>query len=217
MYNKITNKLLTLMNKVYGNKNEISLGLARKKGLNSSLKTIQKELNKLSKKETSSLYKEMESYYLNGYLDTADTTRKPIKKSKDKSRHPWSGMNAGQRISTHSTKYMRELTSGIENLIRKGASRASVIAFIVATGDKYSDRLATLYRTELWHMEREGVLDGMKYNKVKFIEYVTRRDNRVCPECQALEEYNDGIYPIEDAPILPRHPHCRCVHIPHEK
>ena len=82
MYNKITNKLLTLMNKVYGNKNEISLGLARKKGLNSSLKTIQKELNKLSKKETSSLYKEMESYYLNGYLDTADTTRKPIKKSK---------------------------------------------------------------------------------------------------------------------------------------
>lgn len=217
MYNKTTNKLLTLINKAYGNKKEITLGLARKKGLNSSLKTIQKELNKLSKKETSSLYKEMESYYLEGYLDTADTTRKPIKKSKEKSRYQWSGMNAGQRIEKHSKNYIRELTLGIENLLRKGATQASVISFIVATGDKYSDRLATLYRTELWHMERLGILDGMKYNKVKYVEFVSRGDNRVCPECQSLEAYNDGIYTIEDAPILPRHPHCRCVLLPHEK
>ena len=66
-------------------------------------------------------------------------------------------------------------------------------------------------------MDLLGELDGMKVNKVKYVQYVTAGDRRVCPECQSLEEHNDGIYLIEEAPTLPRHPRCRCHLIPYEQ
>lgn len=217
MYNKTTSKLITLMNKIYGNKKDITLAYARKKGLHSALKAIEKDIHRLAKKETSSLYKEMESEYISNYLEVANTTRKPIKKSKEKSKFQWSGKNAGQRIGIHSTHYLRDLSIGIENLLRKGKSHSDVIAFIVATGDKYSNRHAILKNTELWHIGREGHIDALRYNKVKYVLYVTKHDSKVCEECQHLEAYNDGIYTTEDAPVLPRHPHCRCILEPIEK
>lgn len=47
-------------------------------------------------------------------------------------------------------------------------------------------------------------------NDVRMVEWVTQKDERVCPECRAL----DGVrFPLKDAPP-PQHYNCRCFLIP---
>ena len=86
MYNKAINKLITSINKIYkkSNKDEITLGMARKNGLSLAFKQFQKDLNGISQKEASSLSKDMQKHYLDKYMDTTGATRRPLKKAKDK-------------------------------------------------------------------------------------------------------------------------------------
>lgn len=47
-------------------------------------------------------------------------------------------------------------------------------------------------------------------NGIEMVEWVTQRDDRVCPECHAL----DGVlFPVDNIPP-PRHYNCRCFWIP---
>lgn len=219
MYNKAINKLITSINKIYkkSNKDEITLGMARKNGLSLAFKQFQKDLNGISQKEASSLSKDMQKHYLDKYMDTTGATRRPLKKAKEKVKYPWSGMNYQQRINKNSAQLYQQTTVGLEKLLRKGVNKSHLMVALLDLADKYNNRHSTLIRTELWHMDLLGELDGMKVNKVKYVQYVTAGDRRVCPECQSLEEYNDGIYLIEEAPTLPRHPRCRCHLIPYEQ
>lgn len=217
MYNKTINKLITSINKIYkdSKREEITLGIARKYGLSSAFKQFQKELNNLSQKEANKLSKEMQKHYVDKYVATTGA-RRPLKKAKEKVKYPWSGMNYSQRIAKNSQQMNQQVIQGIENILRKGGNKTQVISLLLELSNKYSDRHNILTRTEIWHMDLLGELDGMKTNKVRKVQYVTSGDDRVCPECVSLESYNDGIYLIEEAPILPRHPRCRCHLIPYD-
>ena len=46
---------------------------------------------------------------------------------------------------------------------------------------------------------------------VEKIQWVTQRDERVCPVCNALDR---KIFPIKKCPALPQHYNCRCFVIP---
>lgn len=218
MYSKAINKLITLINDIYrkSKRDEITLGVARKYGLSLAFKQFQKELNKLSQREANKLSKEMQKHYIGKYVDITGA-RRPLKKAKEKVLYPWSGMNFSQRIAKNSQQLIQQVIQLVEKALRKGGNKAQVIATLLKLSDKYTDRHDVLIRTELWHMDLLGELDGMKQNKVKYVQYVSSGDHRVCPECISLEAYNEGIYLIEEAPILPRHPRCRCHLIPYEK
>ena len=116
MYNKAINKLITSINKIYkkSNKDEITLGMARKNGLSLAFKQFQKDLNGISQKEASSLSKDMQKHYLDKYMDTTGATRRPLKKAKDKVKYPWSGMNYQQRINKNSAQLYQQTTVGLE-------------------------------------------------------------------------------------------------------
>ena len=159
--------------------------------------------------------KEMQKHYVDKYVATTGA-RRPLKKAKEKVKYPWSGMNYSQRIAKNSQQMNQQVIQGIENILRKGGNKTQVISLLLELSNKYSDRHNILTRTEIWHMDLLGELDGMKTNKVRKVQYVTSGDDRVCPECVSLESYNDGIYLIEEAPILPRHPRCRCHLIPYD-
>src|SRR5699024_11952873 len=102
MYNKAINKLITSINKIYkkSNKEEITLGMARKNGLSLAFKQFQKDLNGISQKEASSLSKDMQKHYLDKYMDTTGATRRPLKKAKDKVKYPWSGDRKSTRLNS---------------------------------------------------------------------------------------------------------------------
>lgn len=77
-------------------------------------------------------------------------------------------------------------------------------------------RARTIARTEVIHSYAEGQLDSYEELDVKEVgvmaEWVTAGDDRVCPECAALEGV---VMKIKEArSLIPRHPNCRCAWLP---
>lgn len=89
-------------------------------------------------------------------------------------------------------KIAKEMAETIDGLVRK---RADVIA-----------------QTEIIHAHAEGQLDGLEDLGVQMVgaevEWSTAGDDRVCPECAAMEGKE---FTIDDARgLIPLHPRCRC-------
>lgn len=77
-------------------------------------------------------------------------------------------------------------------------------------------RALVLARTEIIHAHAEGQLDGMTELGVEEVgveaEWATAGDDRVCPECEAME---GETFPIDEAHgLIPLHPNCRCTWVP---
>lgn len=77
-------------------------------------------------------------------------------------------------------------------------------------------RALTLARTEVIAAHAEGQLDSFEDLGVReiqaMVEWSTAGDDRVCPECEALE---GTVFTIDEARgLIPRHPNCRCAWIP---
>ena len=72
---------------------------------------------------------------------------------------------------------------------------------------------ARLVRTETMHHLNQINLRSMQETGViKQVREVVTLDERTSNECAP----NDGkIWAIDKAPVLPRHPNCRCVLVPH--
>ncbi len=80
-------------------------------------------------------------------------------------------------------------------------------------------RANVLARTEIVRAHAEGQLDAFERLGVEEVgiqaEWITAGDERVCPECAALE---GAVMTIKEARgLIPRHPNCRCAWIPANK
>lgn len=76
-------------------------------------------------------------------------------------------------------------------------------------------RALVIARTEIIHAHAEGQLDSFEElgeDVGVFAEWATAGDDRVCPQCSALE---GQIFKVAEARgLIPRHPNCRCAWIP---
>jgi SPP1 gp7 family putative phage head morphogenesis protein len=77
-------------------------------------------------------------------------------------------------------------------------------------------RALTLARTETIHAHAEGQLDSFTELGVEEVgveaEWSTAGDDRVCPECEAME---GKTFSMDEAHgMIPLHPNCRCTWIP---
>lgn len=68
-----------------------------------------------------------------------------------------------------------------------------------------------LVRTETMHYLNEGAKDRYKKAGIEKVKWCTAPDERTCPKCSGL---NERIFDINDTPIIPAHPRCRCTYIP---
>jgi len=74
---------------------------------------------------------------------------------------------------------------------------------------KTAQQRATLIaRTETLRAHNEGRKAFYKEAGVEKVQWLTADDERTCPECAPL---NGKVFPIGEAPELPRHPGCRCT------
>mgnify|MGYP000009094547 CR=1 FL=1 len=219
MFQKAISNLEKQLVKIYkkSKKDEITLGIARKYGLENAISKFEKELHKAVRKEEKSFTSNLQHSYLDGYMAETGAKRRPLKKAKETIKYPWSGMNYQQRLGKNYMEMTYQMRKAIESALKSDGSLSEILAQIKQIEHKFQYRHNLLVRTEIRHMHYQGEYDAHLKNGVKFLQYVTVGDHRVCPECRALEEYNEGIYPIEEAPTLPRHPHCRCKEVPYEK
>ena len=141
MYHKAINKLITSINSIYkkSKREEITIGVARKYGLSLEFKQFQKELNKLSQKESSKLSKEMQNHYIDKYVETTGK-RRPLKKAKEKVNYPWSGMNFSQRIIKNSQQINFQVIQTVEKVLRKGGNKPQVVSLLLDIANKYTVR-----------------------------------------------------------------------------
>jgi len=77
-------------------------------------------------------------------------------------------------------------------------------------------RSLTMARTEIINAHAEATLNRYEEAGVQGVsalaEFLTAQDDRVCPQCEALEA---TVFKLEEARgVIPVHPNCRCVWLP---
>jgi len=106
----------------------------------------------------------------------------------------------------------RELTEGLA----RGENPLTIAREINKLIDIPIKRARVIARTEIIRAHAEGQLDAMEAMGLEdvgvMVEWSTAGDDRVCPLCSPL----DGVVmKIKEARgLIPRHPNCRCAHIP---
>jgi SPP1 gp7 family putative phage head morphogenesis protein len=107
----------------------------------------------------------------------------------------------------------RVLTDGLatgqgpRKVAREMRSRVSSIGLV---------RSVTMARTEIINAHAEATLNRYQQAGVQGVsalaEFLTAQDDRVCPQCEALEA---TVYKLEEARgLIPVHANCRCVWLP---
>lgn len=66
-----------------------------------------------------------------------------------------------------------------------------------------------LARTETARIQDNAQMDSFKKYGVKKVKWVA--EPSACKQCRDISSYNHGIYPLDDVPMIPVHPNCRCA------
>lgn len=120
----------------------------------------------------------------------------------------WAGNTVGGRINSNSQVLNQRLQKDLEDMICLGKSPTKIkeqLATDFNTAYYNADRLI---RTEASHIYNTAAKEGYKAAGVERVEMLVESDG--CEDCQALA----GEYSIDNAPLLPIHPNCRCCYIP---
>lgn len=130
-----------------------------------------------------------------------------------------------QLLATRSFENLKGITATMSGQLNRifadglsaGKNPVVIASEINNTIDKIGAvRARTLARTEIIHAHAEGQLDSFERLGVEELglmaEWSTAGDDRVCPQCAAMEGV---ILSVKEARgLIPLHPNCRCVWIP---
>lgn len=212
MFSQAQDRLLRNLNKIFASvgKADINLGQARKNGLNIALAQYQKDVLNRSELLGKEIYEDMRRNYINRYVELTGVIRKPLKRAKEITEIPWSGMTGKQRNAINTLKHVDKVLRSIEQQFRKGGNLLHLELMLRDLFNKFNYKQQRLLETETEHAKRQAELDWLRWLGVAEVKYVYEDDDALCDECRSLGDYNGGIYKIDDAPTLPRHPHCRC-------
>lgn len=110
-----------------------------------------------------------------------------------------------------------QISRALAQGLSEGRSADSITRTILDRVDKIGKvRARMLARTELVRAVSESTLNSYEEAEVEGVnlqaEFLTARDDSVCPDCQALSERE---YTIQEARgLIPVHPNCRCAWVP---
>lgn len=125
--------------------------------------------------------------------------------------NPWSGMNFSERVWENN----RVLASNLNEILTRGIIQGKSFSDMAKELDdrmmKGFKRAHDLVRTETMHYMNESSKKAYKDVGVNELEIYAAEDERTCEVCGAEHEKT---YPMEEAPILPFHPNCRCTYLP---
>lgn len=94
--------------------------------------------------------------------------------------------------------------------------RERLMEALIAAPNRTAQRAALNKAAKLWFAQAREYTDitvedarlrAFEDAGIEKVRYVAEEDERTCHECR---EMNGKVYPIHEAPDLPRHYHCRC-------
>lgn len=124
----------------------------------------------------------------------------------------WKGSNFSKRIWRNSKKLERELNTQVKKGILTGKPTAQIAMELNKSMGAGLSNSARLIRTETMHHMNDINLAHMKDSGITKVKEIVTLDERTSSTCKV---HNNKIHDIDKAPILPRHPNCRCVLVPY--
>ena len=124
----------------------------------------------------------------------------------------WKGSNFSKRIWRNSKKLEKELNTQVKKGILTGKPTAQIAMELNKSMGTGLSNSARLIRTETMHHMNDINLAHMKDSGITKVKEIVTLDERTSSTCKV---HNNKIHDIDKAPILPRHPNCRCVLVPY--
>ena len=124
----------------------------------------------------------------------------------------WKGSNFSKRIWRNSKKLERELNTQVKKGILTGKPTAQIAMELNKSMGSGLSNSARLIRTETMHHMNDINLAHMKDSGITKVKEIVTLDERTSSTCKV---HNNKIHDVDKAPILPRHPNCRCVLVPY--
>lgn len=182
----------------------------------SQLRDIQKQMNELGIAEEDIMKADFTKYFIaNSNLvgEQLGIANRVSKKEAVKTIFKvWAedGKSFSDRIWTDKKALMAKLEIGLPQIIATGTGKSELIKSLVnesiATSFSNARRLVV---TELSHLYNTSTLQRYSKAGIKEVQWLAEIDNRVCPECRAM---NGRKFPIKKAQNkIPKHPFCRCT------
>lgn len=125
----------------------------------------------------------------------------------------YKGATFKSRLGRNNAVLVRELKETLERGLTTGQSITQMTLNLRNKMNSNLNDTMRLVRTETMHHLNDVKLKSYKDSKVvTHVKDVVVLDSRTSDQCSSCA---GKIYKIEDAPVLPRHPNCRCVLVPY--
>ena len=124
----------------------------------------------------------------------------------------WKGSNFSKRVWRNAKKLEKELNTQVKKGILTGKPTAQIAMELNKSMGSGLSNSARLIRTETMHHMNDINLAHMKDSGITQVKEIVTLDERTSSTCKV---HNNKIHDIDKAPILPRHPNCRCVLVPY--
>lgn len=121
----------------------------------------------------------------------------------------WTGMKFSDRIWGNAADFNSRVMSDIESMVIGGKSPDQLKKKLMEDFTSKFYEADRLIRTEASHAYNSAALESYKKAGCQFIDYLAEAD---C--CEICEPYSGQRFPIEDVPVIPVHPNCRCTYLP---
>ncbi|WP_326516723.1 minor capsid protein [Ligilactobacillus murinus] len=179
------------------------------------------ELVKVTNKEQ----KELDEYLNTAYLDevkrqsgilSKHKSQEVAKKARVVASASFQGATWSDRLWINQTVLKTKLDALISRAMIQGTNPTQLVSMLrknVAQEVKNATSIIErLVITETARVQDEATMRSFRANGFKFCKWIA--EPTACKYCKEMAEksteYGIGVYPVMDAPIIPKHPRCRC-------
>lgn len=182
---------------------------------------VLREVDKLARKQSTTMDIFLGSQYKEGFLQSAFDIRKyvpnvPVHLSSDDVkatlRTQWSGKNYSERIWGNADKLASVLKQEVVNGLHRGTDVETMARNVAKRMNVAYKNAIRLVRTEHNYIQNKAHIDSIKDAGMKYFKFVATLDKKTSAQCR---DHDGKIYPVDEAVqglnAPPLHPHCRSV------
>ena len=121
----------------------------------------------------------------------------------------WTGVRFSDRIWGNANDFNARVMTDIEDMVIGGKSPDQLKKRLIEDYSIKFHEADRLIRTEASHAYNSAALQSYTAAGCAEVDFLAESD---C--CELCEPYSGQRFPVDDAPVIPVHPNCRCTYLP---